>query len=79
MTQVDKHLVIEPMGKFQAFLLKWFGYIIGLRGNPYLVFIENQDIDYRYSMSVNDIAKQMAEDEMNSVRQTTTNRMESGE
>ena len=78
-TQMDNHLVIEPMRKFQAFLLKWFGKLIGLRGNPYLVFIENKDIDYRYSMSINDLAKQMAEDEMNSVRQTTTNRMESGE
>ena len=76
---MDNHLVIEPMKKFQAFVLRWVGFIVGLRGNPYLVFIENKDIDQRYSMSINDLARQMAEDEMNSVREKPTNRMETGE
>lgn len=79
MTQMDNYLVIEPMGKFQAFALKWFGKLVGLRGNPYLVFIENKDIKQKYEMSISDLAKQMAEDEMNSVREKPTNRMESGE
>lgn len=68
MKQMDNHLVIEPMNRFHTFMLKWFGFLIGLRGNPYLVFIENKDIDMRYSMSINDLAKEMAEDEINSVR-----------
>lgn len=79
MTPSDNFLVIEPMGKFQAFLLKMFGYVIGLRGNPYLVFIENQEIANRHEMSINDIKRAMEEDEANSVRTQTTNRMESGE
>lgn len=79
MIPMDNYLVIEPMGKFQAFALRWFGKLVGLRGNPYLVFIENKDIKQKYEMSISDLAKQMAEDEMNSVREKTPNRMESGE
>lgn len=59
--------MIEPMGRFQAFILRWVGFLVGLRGNPYLVFIENKEINMRYEMSINDLARQMAEDEMNSV------------
>ena len=68
MTQMDNHLVIEPMGRFQAFVLRCVGFLVGLRGNPYLVYIENKEINMKYSMSINDLARQMAEDEMNSVR-----------
>ena len=53
------------------------GRILGLKGEAHIVFIQfdNDDLE----PTINDIVKNNEEDAINSVRQQTTNRMESGE
>jgi hypothetical protein len=65
------------MNAFQGFITRMMGRILGLKGEAHIVFIQfdNDDLE----PTINDIVKNNEEDAINSVRQQTTNRMESGE
>ena len=70
-------LVVEAMKAWQSKVLNTVAWVIGLRGGS--VAYVNLRIVLDVEPTINDIVKNNEEDAMNSVRQTTTNRMESGE
>ena len=55
-------LVIKPMARWQAFILKIIGFFIGLRGRPYFCFVEDEA---ETEMTINDVRRMQEEDEMN--------------
>lgn len=73
-------LEVKVMNAWQGFVTRMMGRILGLKGEAHIVFIQfDNDDEDEVEPTINDIVKNNAEDEMNSVRQQTTNRMESGE
>lgn len=70
-------IIVKAMNGYQAFVLKVVGWMIGIKGEAKIVYIQFDEDEVE--PTINDIVKNNAEDEMNSVRQQTTNRMESGE
>ena len=70
-------IIVKAMNAYQAFVLKVIGWMIGIRGEAKIIYIQfDEDED---EPTINDIVKNNEEDAINSVRQQTTNRMESGE
>jgi len=70
-------IIVKAMNAYQAFVLKIIGWMIGIKGEAKIVYIQFDEDEIE--PTINDIVKNNEEDEMNSVRQQTTNRMESGE
>lgn len=71
-------MIVEDLSPFQAKVLNIVGKLLRIPGTAFVGFLEYEIKDLP-EPTINDIVKQIQEDEMNSVRQTTTNRMESGE
>lgn len=58
-------IYIEDMRPWQAFIVKWVGKLVGLKGNAHIIFL---DLDGDYEPTINDIKRQLEEEEANSVR-----------
>lgn len=63
-------LVIQVMSAWQALVLKVIGWMIGIRGEAKIVYLQF-DNDDEVEPTINDIVKNNAEDEANSVRNQT--------
>lgn len=59
-------LVVQVMSAYQAFVLKVIGWLIGIRGEAKIVYLQF-DYDDDVEPTINDIAKNNAEDEANRV------------
>lgn len=59
------------MSAWQALVLKVIGWMIGIRGEAKIVFLQFDNDDEEVEPTINDIAKNNAEDEANSVRNQT--------
>ena len=59
-------LVIQVMSAWQELVLKVIGWMIGIRGEAKIVYLQF-DNDDEVEPTINDIAKSMAEDEANRV------------
>lgn len=70
-------IIVKAMNAYQEFVLKIIGWMIGIRGEAKIIYIHFDEDEVE--PTINDIVKNNDEDAMNSVRQQTTNRMESGE
>lgn len=64
-------LVIQVMSAWQALVLKVIGWMIGIRGEAKIVFLQFDNDEDEVEPTINDIAKNNAEDEANSVRKQT--------
>jgi hypothetical protein len=62
----NPRIVVEDLKPFQAKVLKVIGYLVGIKGNPFIAFIQYEKEEME--PSINDIAKNNAEDDANSVR-----------
>lgn len=69
------------MNRIQEIVLKVIGWMLGIKGEAKIIYIQfdNDDINDDIEPTINDIAKSMAEDEMNRVSTQTTNREAVGE
>lgn len=63
-------LVIQVMSAWQALVLKVIGWMIGIRGEAKIVYLQF-DNDDEVEPTINDIVKNNAEDEANSVSTQT--------
>ncbi len=63
-------LVIQVMSAWQELLLKVIGWMIGIRGEAKIVYLQF-DNDDELEPTINDIVKNNAEDEANSVSTQT--------
>lgn len=63
-------LVIQVMSAWQELLLKVIGWMIGIRGEAKIVYLQF-DNDDEVEPTINDIVKNNAEDEANSVSTQT--------
>lgn len=72
-------IIVKAMSAYQAFVLKVIGWMIGIRGEAKIIYIQFDEDEDDIEPTINDIVKNNEEDAINSVRQQTTNRMESGE
>lgn len=63
-------LVIQVMSAWQALILKVIGWMIGIRGEAKIVYLQF-DNDDEVEPTINDIVKNNAEDEVNSVSTQT--------
>jgi len=52
------------MANWQSAILRFVGKLIGLKGSPYIMFIENEE----FEPTINDFKRFAEEDEANSVR-----------
>jgi hypothetical protein len=68
---------VQVFPRWKENILYFIARCLGLKGLP-IGFIYYEDED-KNIMTINDIKRSMEEDEANSVRTQTTNRMESGE
>jgi hypothetical protein len=59
---VQPKLVIKAMNRFQEAVLKVVGFLLGLKGEPKLIYIAFDDA---VEPTINDIKKMNEEDEMN--------------
>jgi hypothetical protein len=59
---VQPKLVIKAMNRFQEAVLKVVGFLLGLKGEPKLIYIAFDDA---VEPTINDINKMNEEDEMN--------------
>lgn len=59
------------MSAWQALILKVIGWMIGIRGEAKIVFLQFDNDDEEVEPTINDIAKNNAEDEANSVSTQT--------
>ena len=66
MTQLP-NLVVKAMNTYQEFVLKIVGWILGIRGEAKIVFIQFDEDEVE--PTINDIVKNNEEDAMNRVRQ----------
>lgn len=57
-------LTVDEMANWQSAILRFVGKLIGLKGNPYIMFIENEE----FEPTINDLKRLHEEDEANSVR-----------
>lgn len=59
-------IVVEDLNPFQAKVLKFVGYLVGIKGDAFIAFVQygKEEVE----PTINDIAKNNEEDEMNSVR-----------
>lgn len=64
-------LVIQVMSAWQALVLKVIGWMIGIRGEAKIVFLQFDNDDEEVEPTINDIVKNNAEDEANSVSTQT--------
>lgn len=64
-------LVIQVMSAWQALVLKVIGWMIGIRGEAKIVFLQFDNDDEEVEPTINDIVKNNAEDEANRVSTQT--------
>lgn len=72
-------IIVKAMNAYQALTLKVIGWMIGIRGEAKIIYIQFDEDEDDIEPTINDIVKNNAEDEANRVSTQTTNRMESGE
>jgi len=64
-------LVIRAMSAYQEFVLKVIGWMIGIRGEARIVYLEFDEDEDEDEPTINDIMKNNAEDEANRVPNQT--------
>lgn len=70
MVTLKPKLVIQVMSAWQALVLKVIGWMIGIRGEAKIVYLQF-DNDDEVEPTINDIVKNNAEDEANRVSTQT--------